>query len=79
MTFFGDLKEGSKKYGEEVAFLINCVLLSFAYLVGVGLTWIVARVFHKRFMALAPEPSKTSYWEKSTMSERKKEEYYRQF
>ena len=78
-SFLNELKEGAKRYGEEVAFLVNCLLLTLAYIVGVGLTWLVAGLVHKKFLAVYPDHSKNSYWEKSNLSNRKKEDYYRQF
>lgn len=63
--------------------LINSMLLSFAYLIGIGSVWLIARIIGKRFLESDESGighEKESYW-KDTRSENKKDKssIYRQF
>jgi hypothetical protein len=65
--------------GKKVAIGVNYVLLTLIYITAVALTWLVAKIFGKKFLHLKTEPGKQSYW-----LDRKKEDYaskesYRQF
>ncbi len=76
--FFRGLKEGQKNFGEDIAQIINLILLSIVYIIGVGITSIVAKIFGKHFLKLKIDKNKESYWEGLQLSG-KKEDYYRQF
>lgn len=76
-NFFEDLKEGNKTFGEDVASVINFILLTFVYFFGVGITSIIAKIFGKHFLEY--KTNKNTYWSELNLSKRKKEEYYRQF
>ena len=69
--------DGSKVFGELISAIINLLLLSFVYFVGVGLTSIFAKVFGKNF--IDNKKVKGSYWEELNLTTRPFEEYYRQF
>lgn len=79
MEFFNGLKEGQKAFGEDISFIINLVLLSVVYIIGVGITFIIAKIVGKHFLELKINKNKESYWTKLQLGTRKKEEYYRQF
>ncbi len=74
---FDEFMEGSKMFGELILAIINLILLSVVYFIGVGLTSIVARISGKRF--IDNRPSKKSYWRELNLTTRPFEEYYRQF
>lgn len=74
---FDEFMEGSKMFGELISAIINLLLLSFVYFVGVGLTSIVAKVSGKRF--IDDRTAKDSYWEELNLTTRPLNEYYRQF
>ncbi len=74
---FDEFMEGSKMFGEFISAIINLILLSFVYFIGVGLTSIVAKIFRKRF--IDNKPSKKSYWKELNLATHPFEEYYRQF
>ena len=76
-NLFKGLKEGNKMFGEDIASLVNFILLTFVYFFGVGITSIIAKIFGKHF--LESKKNKNSYWSELNLSKRKKEEYYRQF
>ena len=72
-----NIKEGNKMFGEDIASIVNFLLLTFVYFLGVGITSIIAKMSGKHFLELKMD--KDSYWSELNLSKRKKEEYYRQF
>jgi len=72
-----DIKEGYKMFGDDIASIVNFILLTFVYFLGVGITSIVAKISRKHFLELKTE--RNSYWSELNLSKRTKEEYYRQF
>jgi len=76
--FFTGFKEGLKDFGGNISIVVNTILLSFVYLIGVGLTSIIAKIFKKRFLQLK-ESKRESYWKSLNLKKKKMEEYYRQF
>jgi hypothetical protein len=74
---FDDFMEGSKMFGELISAIINLLLLSIVYFIGVGLTSIFAIVFGKRF--IDDKTIKDSYWEELNLTTQSFKEYYRQF
>lgn len=66
------------EFGEAIGTLINSILLLVVYLIGVGLTSIIARIVGKRFIDTNKRKGKT-YWRDLNLDKRPIEEYYRQF
>ncbi|MEM3122336.1 MAG: hypothetical protein QXH60_02760, partial [Candidatus Pacearchaeota archaeon] len=64
-------------FGELISAIINFLLLSIVYFIGVGLTSIFARVFGKKF--IDDNATKESYWEELNLTTQSFKEYYRQF
>lgn len=77
--FIEGFKEGQKEFGENIAIIVNSILLSIVYLLGFGLTSIFAKIFGKRFLELKQEENRESYWDELNLGKRPLEEYYRQF
>ncbi|MDO8509357.1 MAG: hypothetical protein Q7S27_06780 [Nanoarchaeota archaeon] len=77
--FFINMKKGQKDFGEDIARLVNSALLTVVYLLGVGLTSVIGRLFRKSFLDLKPDKNKKSYWEDLELNNKNIEEYYRQF
>jgi len=75
--FLIGLKKGMKEFGGNIALIINTVLLSFVYFIGVGLTSIIAKIFGKHFLEM--KLSKNSYWSDLNLKKKNMESYYRQF
>ena len=75
--FIDDLKEGQKLFGETLAIIVNSALLSLVYLVGIGFTSIIAKIFGKKFLDLNFE--KKSYWEDLNLGKKEIKDYYKQF
>jgi len=76
MKFLNDIWDGMKLFGETISAVVNFLLLSFVYLIGVGLTSIAAKLFGKHFIETK---QKKTYWEELNLTNKKMEEYYRQF
>lgn len=74
---FDEFMEGSKMFGELISSIINLLLLSIVYFIGVGLTSIFARVLGKKF--INDKTTKESYWEELNLTTQPFKEYYRQF
>ncbi len=78
-TFFSGIKKGQKEFGEDIGTLVNTILLTIVYIVGVGPTSIIAKIVKKRFLNLKRDKSAKTYWEDLNLNKRQIEEYYRQF
>ena len=75
--FFKGFHEGMKSFSNNISTIINFVLLSIVYLIGVGFTSIVAKIFGKHFLDM--KKKKDSYWHDLNLRRKSIEEYYRQF
>lgn len=79
MKLLKDIQEGQKKFGEDIAMVVNTLMLSVVYFFGVGLTSIAAKLFKKRFLNLKKDDNAITYWKDINLSKKNMEEYYRQF
>lgn len=61
---FLEFKKGLMEFGLNFNALVNLIILSLVYLLGIGPTSIVAKVFGKHFLSLKIARSKKSYWVK---------------
>jgi len=77
--FVNGLKKGQKKFGENIAAVVNLILLSVVYIIGVGLTSVFAKVAKKKFLELKIDEECKSYWADLDLTKKHLEEYYRQF
>jgi len=48
--FYRGFKRGMRIFGENIALIINTFLLTIVYLIGVGLTSILAKITGKHFL-----------------------------
>jgi hypothetical protein len=71
-------KKGFKEFGHSITAVINTLLLSIVYIIGIGLTSIIAKLSKKRFIDLRPKNNNT-YWRELNLSKKPKEDYCRQF
>ena len=78
-AFFKGFMDGTKKFGHVITGIVNFVLLSLVYFIGVGVTSIFAKIFRKRFLNIRLNKKLGSYWEPLNLSKKPQEEYYRQF
>lgn len=79
LEFSSGLKEGQKIFGKNIATIINSILLSIVYFLGVGLTSIFAKIFNKELLDLKLKSNRESYWEDLNLSKEDITKYYKQF
>lgn len=48
--FFKGFKKGMKDFGNNISLIINSILLTIVYLIGVGITSIIAKLSEKSFL-----------------------------
>jgi len=75
--FFNGFQKGIKGFSDNIITIINFLLLSIVYLVGVGLTSISAKIFGKHFLDM--KKKKDSYWHNLKLKNKDIEEYYKPF
>ncbi len=75
--FLIGFREGMKDFGQVIALIINSVLLTIVYFIGVGFTAVFAKLFRKHFLDM--KLSKKTYWSDLNLKKKPIEEYYRQF
>ena len=76
--FFIGFLEGLKEFGHLISDVINFVLLSFVYIIGVGITSLLDKLFKKSFLDKDLKEGK-SYWSELNLKKKPIDEYYRQF
>ena len=76
--FFKGIKKGQRNFGEDIQSIVNFVMLTFVYFVGVGLTSIFAKLFNKHFLDLNFSKQEKTYW-RDYDKKNKIEDYYKQF
>jgi len=76
--FWEGFLQGFRNFGYKITSIVNFVLLFFVYFIGVGITWLFAKIFGKRFLDIK-RGEKDSYWIKEKIGKRKIEDYYRSF
>jgi len=77
--FLKGLKKGFENFGKNIAIIINSILLAIVYIIGVGITSIIAKIFGKHFMDMKISKQRKSYWSKLDVGKEPKERYYRPF
>jgi hypothetical protein len=70
---------GFRKVGESVAVVVNAVLLSIAYVVGVGPIAVIGKLSRKRWLDVRFKSADESYWEEHVLSTEAMDKYRRQF
>ena len=76
--FFDGFRKGSENFSFNIIIIVNTILLSLVYFVGVGLTSITAKVMRKHFLETEISAANT-YWVVLDLKKKNTEEYYRQF
>jgi len=71
-------RRGMKNFSYNIALIVNTISLSFVYIIGVGITSIIAKLVRKHFLELKLS-KKDSYWSKLNLKKRPINHYYRQF
>ena len=78
-VFFIGFYKGMQLFGNKISIIINASLLIFVYILGIGTTSIIAKLFGKHFLKLHIEKEMLSYWEDSQMTEKKESEFLKQY
>jgi hypothetical protein len=76
--FISGFKQGQRIFADTIATIVNVVLLSIVYILGIGITSITAKIFKKSFLELNQKSSK-SYWRPLNLTKKPLEDYYKQF
>ena len=77
--FFSGFKKGMNNFGQNIARIINSILLLIVYLIGIGLTSIFAKIFAKHFLKSKISKKKKTYWSDLDLKKKPIKTYYRQF
>ncbi len=78
-AFFTGLKTGMKEFGENITLIVNSILLFIVYLLGVGITSIIAKIVGKHFLERKLSKEAKTYWSDLNIRRKPIKEYYRQF
>ena len=70
-------KKGMKGFGENITIIVNSVLLSLVYFIGVGFTSMFAKLIGKRFLDI--KKNRETYWDDLNLKKEDLKRYYRQF
>ena len=76
MSFFEGFKNGIKGFSSNISIIINTILLLLVYLIGIGITSIIAKIVGKKFLEVKDS---NSYWKDLDLKKKDMKEYYRQF
>lgn len=76
--FLKGFKKGMHNFGQTIVIVINTVLLTIVYFIGIGLTSIIAKLVGKHFLDISNKDRKT-HWSDLNLRKKSIEEYYRQF
>jgi len=71
--------EGFKDFGNNISIIVNSVLLLIVYILGVGITSLIAKIFGKHFLEMKLSKKEKTYWSDLNLKKKPIEEYYRQF
>jgi hypothetical protein len=77
MSFFNSFKKGFMDFGKNITLIVNCILLTPVYFIGVGITSIIAKISGKHF--IDTKMGKKTYWKELNLKKKPLDEYYRQF
>jgi len=79
MSFFKGFKKGTEEFSHNITVIINSFLLFIVYIVGVGLTSVVAKIFGKHFLDKKIDRKSNTYWSDLNIKKKSIKECYRQF
>lgn len=68
---------GFTSFGHIISSVVNAILLFLTYVIGAGLTSIIAKICRKRFLAM--DLNKESFWVKREQKKKTHEDHYRPF
>jgi hypothetical protein len=77
--FISGIKNGFKNFGTVISSIVNSILLTAVYILGVGITSIIAKISKKKFLQLKEPKDAKTYWTDLSLGKKPIEEYYHQF
>lgn len=72
-------KTGFERFGNNINLIVNTLLLSTVYFIGVGFTYVVAKLVNKPFLDVTISKKTDTYWSDLRSNDNTIEECYRQF
>ncbi len=78
LSFLKGFEKGFENFGKFIKDVVNYILLTIVYIIGVGFTAIIAKIFGKKFLNIKKQ-KKSTYWTDLNLKKEKIENYYRQF
>ncbi len=78
-NFFKGFKKGMSDFGQNITIIVNSILLTIVYIIGIGITSIIAKIFKKHFLDTKISKEKKSYWSELDLKKKPLDNYYRQF
>ncbi|MBU0979453.1 MAG: hypothetical protein KJ709_01485 [Nanoarchaeota archaeon] len=78
MKFMTGFKKGFADFGHTISAVVNSILLTAVYLIGVGLTALFAKLFKRHFLNMKLSEKRKSYWVKHE-TDTAMDQFYRQF
>lgn len=78
-SIFQKFKNGFRYFGKTIEKLVNSVLLLAVYLIGIGLTSVLAKIVGKRFLDTKISSDRKSYWIPTEKKEKNMESLLHQF
>ena len=78
-SFIKGFKIGFNFFKENISIIINSILLSIIYIIGIGLSFLIAKILRKGFLDTKIDKNKNSYWLNLNLGKKKEDYYYKQF
>lgn len=86
MNFFTAVSDSGKRayagflfVSGKVRDMVNFIILSAVYFLGIGLTSVFAKIKKKHFLELKKDNQSDSYWKKLDLNSQKEEDFLNQF
>ncbi len=77
--FWKGFTTGFQTFGKSIAAVVNTLLLFVVYVMGVGLTSIIAKITRKHFLETTISEDHDTYWSPFGAGARDRNDYYKQF
>lgn len=77
--FFAGFRSGAMRVGHAIGEPINAILLTFAYIVGIGPVSIIGKLVGKRYIDVRHTTEEKSHWHDHVVKTEPLEKYRRQF
>ena len=76
--FLKGFQKGMYNFSSSISVIINSILLTMVYFIGVGITSVVAKLVDKHFLDIR-KIKKDTYWSSLNLKNKSIEDYYKQF